>query len=155
LALVTFIATAAFSAFEATFSLFGQERFGLTESSVSVVFIGIGLVLILVQGGMVRPANARFGPLGTLRAALTFHAIGLLILAAAMSWWLLVPSLLLLVLGQGLATPMLSTLVVDRAAHTGRGGALGFQQSAGALARIVGPALGGVLFQHVGVAAPY
>jgi MFS family permease len=155
LALVTFIATSAFSAFEATFSLFGQERFGLNESSVSVVFIGIGLVLILVQGGMVRPANARFGPLGTLRAALTFNAVGLLILAAAMSWWLLVPSLLLLVLGQGLATPMLSTLVVERAAHTRRGGALGFQQSAGALARIVGPVVGGVLFQHVGVAAPY
>jgi DHA1 family tetracycline resistance protein-like MFS transporter len=155
LALVAFIATAAFSAFEATFSLLGERRFDLTESSVFVVFIGIGLMLVAVQGGMVRPFNARFGPVGTLRLALTINAIGLLLLAAATTWLLLVPSLVLLVLGQGLATPTLAALVANRAEEGRRGGALGFQQSAGALARIVGPALGGLLFEHVGVAAPY
>jgi predicted MFS family arabinose efflux permease len=154
-ALVAFIATAAFSAFEATFSLLGQRRFGLTEGSVSVVFIGIGVVLVVVQAGMVRPANARFGSVGALRVALALTAIGLLLLAAATTWWLLVPSLALLVVGQGLATPTLSTLVAGRAHDARRGGALGFQQSAGALARIVGPAMGGILFEHVGVAAPY
>jgi DHA1 family tetracycline resistance protein-like MFS transporter len=155
LALVAFIATAAFSAFEATFSLLGERRFNLTESSVFVVFIGIGLVLVAVQGGMVRPFNARFGSAGTLRLALTINAIGLLLLAAATTWLLLIPSLLLLVLGQGLATPTLAALVANRAEEGRRGGALGFQQSAGALARIVGPAMGGLLFEHVGVAAPY
>jgi multidrug resistance protein len=155
LALVAFIATAAFSAFEATFSLLGERRFDLTESSVFAVFIGIGLLLVAVQGGMVRPVNARFGPAGALRLALSLLAVGLLLLAAATTWLLLVPSLVLLVLGQGLATPTLAALVANRADEGRRGGALGFQQSAGALARIVGPALGGVLFQHVGVAAPY
>src|SRR5205823_1256573 len=86
LALVAFIATAAFSAFEATFSLLGQRRFDLTESSVFVVFIGIGLVLVAVQGGMVRPLNARFGPAGALRLPLSLLAIGLLLLAAATTW---------------------------------------------------------------------
>jgi DHA1 family tetracycline resistance protein-like MFS transporter len=155
LALVAFIATAAFSAFEATFSLFGQRRFDLTEGSVSVVFVGIGVVLVAVQAGMVRPVNARFGSVAALRVALALVAIGLLLLAAATTWLLLVPALALLVVGQGLATPTLSTLVADRAHDARRGGALGFQQSAGALARIVGPAMGGILFEHVGVAAPY
>jgi multidrug resistance protein len=155
LALVAFIATAAFSAFEATFSLLGQRRFDLTEGSVSVVFVGIGIVLVAVQGGLVRPANARFGSVGALRMALGLLAVGLVLLAAATAWWLLVPSLLLLVVGQGLATPTMSTLVAGRAHDARRGGALGFQQSAGALARIVGPAMGGILFEHVGVAAPY
>src|SRR5436190_185468 len=155
LAIVAFIATAAFSAFEATFSLLGQRRFGLTEGSVSVVFIGIGTLLVAVQGGLVRPANARFGSVGALRVALGLLAVGLVLLAAATTWWLLVPSLALLVVGQGLATPTMSTLVAGRAHDARRGGALGFQQSAGALARIVGPAMGGILFEHVGVAAPY
>jgi multidrug resistance protein len=155
LALVAFISTAAFSAFEATFSLLGERRFDLTESSVFAVFIGIGLLLVAVQGGMVRPVNVRFGPAGALRLALSLLAVGLLLLAAATTWLLLVPALVLLVLGQGLATPTLAALVANRADEGRRGGALGFQQSAGALARIVGPALGGVLFQHVGVAAPY
>jgi multidrug resistance protein len=155
LALVAFMATAAFSAFEATFSLLGERRFDLTESSVFAVFIGIGLLLIAVQGGLVRPFNARFGPAGTVRLALTVNAIGLLLLAAATTWLLLVPALVLLVVGQGLVTPTLATLVANRAEDGRRGGALGFQQSAGALARIVGPALGGALFEHVGTAAPY
>jgi multidrug resistance protein len=155
LALVAFIATAAFSAFEATFSLFGQRRFDLTEGSVFVVFIGIGALLIVVQGGMVRPVNRRFGSVTALRVALTLNALGLLALAFTTTWLLLIPALVLLVVGQGLATPTLATLVAGRAHDRRRGGALGVQQSAGALARIVGPVLGGVLFQHVGVAAPY
>lgn len=155
LALVAFIATAAFSAFEATFSLLGQSRFDLTEGSVFVVFIGIGVLLVVVQGGMIRPINARFGSVNALRFALGLNAIGLLLLAAATTWLLLIPALALLVVGQGLATPTLATLVADRAQDARRGGALGFQQSAGALARIVGPAMGGILFEYVGVAAPY
>jgi MFS family permease len=37
----------------------------------------------------------------------------------------------------------------------GRGSALGLQQSAGALGRIIGPLLAGVLFGRVAVGAPY
>jgi DHA1 family tetracycline resistance protein-like MFS transporter len=119
------------------------------------VFVGIGVLLVAVQGGMVRPVNARFGSVVALRVALGLTAIGLLLLAASTTWLLLVPALALLVVGQGLATPTMATLVADRAHDARRGGALGFQQSAGALARIVGPAMGGILFEHVGVAAPY
>jgi MFS family permease len=59
------------------------------------------------------------------------------------------------VIGQGLAMPSISALVADRAHDERRGGALGIRQSAGALARIVGPIVGGILFEHVGIAAPY
>jgi len=36
-----------------------------------------------------------------------------------------------------------------------RGTWLGWQQSAGGLARVLGPIAAGVLFQHVGFGAPY
>jgi DHA1 family tetracycline resistance protein-like MFS transporter len=36
-----------------------------------------------------------------------------------------------------------------------RGGALGFQQAAGGLARVVGPLAGGFAFQRIGVPVPY
>jgi predicted MFS family arabinose efflux permease len=35
------------------------------------------------------------------------------------------------------------------------GSVLGVQQSANGLARVVGPLVGGFLFEHVGVASPY
>ena len=51
LAILGFLTTFAFVAFEATFSLFGSARFDLTEGSTAVVFLGIGLVLVAVQAG--------------------------------------------------------------------------------------------------------
>ena len=93
LALVAFVATVAFSAFEATFSLFGKERFGLREGSTSAVFVGIGLLLVAVQVGLVRRVAPRYGGLRTLRAGLVANAVGLLLLAAATDWVVLVPCL--------------------------------------------------------------
>jgi DHA1 family tetracycline resistance protein-like MFS transporter len=51
--------------------------------------------------------------------------------------------------------PTLSNATVETVGADGRGSALGLQQSAGALGRIIGPLLAGVLFGRVAVGAPY
>jgi MFS family permease len=152
---IAFLATAAFAGFEATFSLLGERRFDLTEGSTAAVFVLIGLLLVAVQGGLVRPVTDRFGLHRTLRGGLALTTAGLAVLAVARSWPVLLAALALLVLGQGLTTPTLTSVVADRAPEDARGSVLGVQQSAGALARIVGPALAGALFGHVGIPAPY
>lgn len=155
LAVVGFLVTCAFSGFESTFALFADRRFDLTETSVAVVFVGIGIVLVVVQGGLIGRVSPRLGGARTLRVAIVANALGMVLLAASTSWWVLVPALLCLTVGQGMAIPSLTTLVVERAPIERRGEALGFQQSATALARIGGPALGGALFEHAGVPWPY
>jgi MFS transporter, DHA1 family, tetracycline resistance protein len=155
LAAVAFLATAAFAGFEATFSLLGQRRFGLTEGTVAPVFVAIGLALVAVQAGLVQPVTHRLGGPTTLRAGLSCTAVGLGVLAFALTWPLLVLALALLVVGQGLTTPTLTSIVANRSRDASRGRSLGRQQSAASLARIVGPVLAGALFQHVGVWAPY
>ena len=81
--------------------------------------------------------------------------------APAMCWrlrgrWVgLAVALIALVAGQGLFGPSLSAATVEAAGPDARGAALGLQQSAGALGRIVGPLLAGTLFGRVSVAAPY
>ncbi|NBO53243.1 MAG: MFS transporter [Actinobacteria bacterium] len=107
-AAIGFISTAAFSGFEATFSLFGGERFN-----------------------------------------------GLAVLATAQQWVVLGVALALLAIGQGLASPSITTLVVDAAGEQRRGEALGYQQSANALARIIGPAFAGLLFDRISTGTPY
>lgn len=151
---VAFTSLVAFSAFEATFSLLGEDRFDLTLGSTGLLFAAIGIVLVIVQGGLIHPVVTRFGEVPTLRLGLGLNVVGLVILAVATSWPALLLALLLLVTGQGFVTPTLSSVVAGRARADRRGTALGFQQSAGGLARVVGPALGGLLFQHVGVGAP-
>jgi len=145
----------AFSAFEATFALFGERRLGFGLASTGGVFTGIGLVLVVVEGGLVHPAVRRLGEIRALRLALAMNAVGLVLLAAVHSWWVLVPALTALVVGQGLATPSLTAATASVAPEGRRGGILGLQQSAGGLARVVGPLLGGLAFQHIGVPAPY
>jgi len=155
LLLVAFISLVAFSAFEVTFPLFGHERLGFELSSTAGVFIAIGLLLAAVQASLVHPTVRRFGEAGTLRLGLLTNAVGLLVLAAVHSWWLLVPALVALVVGQGLAMPAMTAAFAGSAEAGRTGGVLGVQQSANGLARVVGPLVGGLLFEHVGIAAPY
>lgn len=156
LLVTSFLGLVAFSAFEATFSLLADERFGLSESSTYAVFFAIGIVLVVVQGGAVHTVVARLGEAASVRLGLATNAVGLLLLAPPEGgWWLLVPALLLLCVGQGVLAPTLASLVAARAGRERTGGALGVQQAAGGLARVTGPALGGVLFEHVSAAAPY
>ena len=144
----------AFSGFEATFSLLTEHRFGLKLSGTGAVFTVIGLALVVVQVSIIGRVNDRLGESGTLRVGLACNAAGLIVLAVDGGWATLVPALALLVLGQGLITPTLSSAVAGRAGGE-RGTWLGWQQSAGGLARVLGPVLAGVLFQQVGFGAPY
>jgi MFS family permease len=155
LAAAGFLATAAFAGFESTFSLFGARRFHLTLGSAAVVFVGIGIALVIVQGALVGKVTARLGARRAYVGGIAVCGLGLAVLAGATVWVVLVVALGLLVLGQGIATPTLTSLVVDRARADRRGEALGFQQSAGSLARIAGPAAAGLLFDRAGVAWPY
>jgi MFS transporter, DHA1 family, tetracycline resistance protein len=154
-AIVGFISTAAFSAFEATFSLFGKRRFDLTLASASAVFLGIGLVLVVVQGALIHPLTAKYGSWKLLTGGMVTIAAGLGLFASAKNWPVFILALFLLSVGSGVGGPSMLALVGEAAGSAKRGEALGFQQSASSLGRILGPLTGGVLFEHAGVPWPY
>ncbi|MGF1665611.1 MAG: MFS transporter [Acidimicrobiia bacterium] len=152
--ILTFVAITAFSAFEATFALLADERLAITESGIALVFAGLGLVLVAVQGGMIGPITRRLGETSAIRLGLVLNTIGLAAISTADTWALLVPGLVVLALGQGIITPTLSSAVAGSTTPDRAGSALGFQQSAGGLARVAGPLMGGALFA-VSSPAPY
>ena len=61
----------------------------------------------------------------------------------------------LIAFGNGLCTPTLPAFVSRRAGANSQGVTLGSLQSASALARVLGPAAGGVLYQALNPSAPY
>ncbi|MCP5025288.1 MAG: MFS transporter [Actinomycetia bacterium] len=152
---IAFLATSAFSGFEATFSLLADRRFGLSPSGVAVLFVAIGLLLSLVQGGLVGPVTKMAGVTRTLLFGLGTVAVGLVLLAVDGGWATTAPALGLLVLGQGLASPALSARVGAVAGHAKRGVVYGWQQASSAGARAVGPLLAGVLFEWSGPGSTY
>lgn len=154
LAFVGFVTVLAFTAFESTFSLLGSARFDLTEGSSAAVFLFVGVVLVAMQGGAYGRLAERWGVGVVLRNGLGLLVVGLVVLSVATSWGLLFGSLAMLAVGQGCASPAITTMVADHAPADQRGRAMGFQQSAYAVARVIGPPLAGLLFDHVGVGSP-
>lgn len=155
LAFVGLMAIIAFSGFEATFSLLAGNRFDLTEAGIAAIFVGVGIVLVTVQATLIQPVVSVLGIGGSMRFGLTANVLGLAVLWRAETWLLLIVSLVLLTVGQGLVSPNLSALVASKVHQDRRGEALGFQQSANALGRVLGPACAGVLYDRVSIGAPY
>lgn len=151
---LTFIGVTAFSAFEATLALLGNRRLGMSQSTVAAVFAGVGVVLVATQAGLVGPVSRRLGERGLIRLGLFLNVGGFALLSIAADWILLGLALVLLAVGQGLITPGLASAMSTVVPGQRVGTALGYQQSAGGLARVVGPVLGGVLFAS-GTGLPY
>ena len=74
---------------------------------------------------------------------------------AAASWGAIYGCAFGLACGLGLSQPSVASLISKAAAVDAQGGTLGISQSASSFARVVGPLLGGWLFQEVAPGSPY
>lgn len=151
---VGFGAVTAFSAFEATFALLASDRLRATESTVAFVFAAIGVVLVTTQGGLIGPVTSRLGESNVIRVGQMLDLAGFVVIAVSTDWLPLAIGLALLAFGQALLTPALSSAVAAATGPRRAGLALGYQQSAGGLARVIGPLLGGLLYA-IDIPVPY
>jgi MFS family permease len=83
LVLVFFLSVLAFSAMEATFALIAAHRYALGAQHVFVVFGFIGVVVVVVQGGLIGPLTRRYGEKALLVAGLLLQAVGLVAIVYA------------------------------------------------------------------------
>lgn len=141
-----FLVTAAFAVIQPTLSLLGAERFSLDARQVGYLFAFLGLVSAVIQGGLVRRIAPRLGEARLIRLSAVPFALGMLLIAMAGSIPILLVALALLAVGYGGALPSVLALVSRSAPRDMQGGVLGIGQSVGSLARIVGPATAGALY---------
>ncbi len=153
--LLSFLFTVAFSSMHPTFPLFAAERFGLEEREVGYLFAFLGLVSAIMQGGIVRLVAPRVGEVALIRSCSVFFVAGLLLIGLAPSIPALLAGLTLLAVGFGGTLPSVVSLISRFTPADLQGGSLGVGQSVGALARICGPLIAGLAFDHLGVAWPY
>jgi MFS family permease len=142
--LAMFAVTFAFVGMETTFALLARDRFGLGPAGLGVVFAGVGVVMVIVQGGLVGRLTDRYGDAPVAVTGAVLLGLGLVLLPfvpAGLGY----PALGLLAVGQGLLSPTIAALI---ARNGGRhlGGLLGVGQSAAAAARAVGPLVAGIAF---------
>jgi DHA1 family tetracycline resistance protein-like MFS transporter len=136
-------------------ALLTKERLGWGQSEVGNVFALFGVVMLVVQGGLIGWIARTFGQVRVVAAGALLSAAGLLTIALSYHFAPLLTGLTLLALGLGVTQPMLSSIASEYAGREQRGAVLGFAQSSGGLARTLGPVLSGYLFEGIGAGAPF
>lgn len=148
-----FVVTLGFSNMEGVFALFCQDRFGFDQVRVGRLFALVGVVMVVVQGVLVRRLVPRLGERRMLFLGMALMGAGLVAMALCRTVPELILGLIVMSAGSGLHSPSLSSLI-SREAGRQQGGVLGVSQALGALGRICGPLLGTFSFR-LGTSVPY
>lgn len=145
----------AMSTMESVFSLWANDVFRLGPSSIGVVFFVMGGIQAFIQGALMGVLTRRVGEKRVALGSGILLVLGLGVLAAATARWHLWLGVVVFSLGVGLMGPALSSLVSRTAGPSEHGSVMGWFQSAGAVGRIIGPGLSGILYAQAGFAAPF
>ena len=155
LLVIFFLSTFAFSIFESTFALFLSDRLSLDMKHVTYIFVFVGILAAIVQGGLIGRLVKRFGERRLILVGGLLLIPGYLSLLAAHSVLGLMVYLVPLALGVGLTGPSLSSLISRLSTAEEQGGILGVSQSMASFARITGPFWGVFAYERFGLASPY
>jgi DHA1 family tetracycline resistance protein-like MFS transporter len=146
---VWFLSMFAFVMMESVFALFLNDRFGFKERGVGLTFMLAGVMIIIIQGGLI-------GRLKDLVGEWSMAIIGPLAFTAAMLLYVQVafaPVVMVLVIavifnaiGRSLHTPAMSSLVAHHSPMGKEGAAFGLFHGMGSLARMIGPAIAGAIY---------
>lgn len=136
-------------------ALLTNARLAWTQTEIGHVFGLFGLVMLIVQGGLIGRLTRAWGSIPLVIGGSLVSMVGLTMIALSHHALPLVVGLALLALGLGVVNPSLSAIAADAAGSGRQGTVLGFAQSAGGLARTLGPLLGGLLFARVAAGAPF
>ena len=144
-----FVATFAFTQFEVTLSLLTRDALNLSARQNFYLFTYLGVMLCLVQGLLVRSLVPRAGEVRLIIIGIVLMGAGLWLtslVAEHRSVTGLILIIPLLVCGFSFVTPSSQALISRRSDPRRQGEIMGVNQSASAMARILGPVIGNVLF---------
>ena len=153
---IYFLFVVAFSIMTASFALFTMYRFGYDPVHNGYIFMYVGIIGALIQGGLIGRLAKRFGELPLVITGAFCFALALLaipLMSPGMGLVALLGVGGLFGVGNSLATPSLQTLASKSAGAGEQGGVLGVVQSVASLARAVGPSLAAwLIYSAVSVA---
>ncbi len=140
----------AFSGLEMTYALYASDAFEMSEQQVGFLFMFMGTMGALVQGGFMRRASGRYRETSLI-------LVGLSLLTAGFSLFVIAPDLgivallvasALIAVGNGFTQPSISAYVSRLASAERQGEVLSTNQSMSSLGRVFGPTLAGFLYTH-------
>lgn len=148
--LLNFLFIAAFSMMQVSSILLWENEYGISKKGVGWIFAFIGFVSSIVQGGLLGKISQRFNDRTLLYTGWVLMVFGLGLLPFIPSnffWVLTLLCCATLAFANACISPVFMSLISKRTAAANQGRIMGTFQSYGALARIIGPVIGGGLYQ--------
>ena len=152
---IALLAMTGFAIMEGTYSLLANARFGLGQREVGFLFMFIGILIVLYQGGLVRMVAKRIPERGALLAGLALMACALPFIPYAPWKWPFILVMVPLAWGSGMNTTATSALASQITPADEQGGLFGVLSAMSGVGRILGPLVGTFVFARFGFAASY
>lgn len=152
---VSLLAMVGFAMMEGTFALLVHERFGFHQREVGFLFAGIGVLLVIYQGGLVRVVAKRIPERAALIGGLVLMGVALPFMPKAPWMW---PFLLLLIplsWGSGMGNTAGTALASQLTPPEDQGSLFGVLNAMTGMGRIIGPAVGTFLLARWGGQTTY
>lgn len=150
-----FLAGLAMSCIEAVLVFFVGDRFGWGPDKVSYGFAYVGIIIIMTQGFLVRRLVPILGERKMVVLGLSFFSLGALGIAFSESLISMTVTMTLFSIGNGFNNPSILGSISLASGESEQGESLGVAQGLSSLGRILGPILGGKLFDSVAPQAPF
>jgi DHA1 family tetracycline resistance protein-like MFS transporter len=145
---IYFLFVVAFSVMTSSFALFTMFRYGYDAHSTGWLFVYVGLIGAVIQGGLIGRLVKRFGESNLIVAGAFLFSLSLLAIPFTGPQSGLLTLLVVggvFGIGNSLATPSLTGLASKSVGAGEQGGVLGVTQSTASLARTVGPLIASAL----------
>jgi MFS transporter, DHA1 family, tetracycline resistance protein len=151
---IYFLGTFAFTSFESTLPLLLNAKLSFDEEHVGYVFAFCGIMAAMVQGGGIGRLVKSFGERRLIGASLIVVAISLVLMPLANTLATLLGALAVFAIGSGINRAPTMGLISQLSPADEQGTTLGVAQSAGTLARVLGPTVATTLYD-LWLPAPY
>jgi MFS transporter, DHA1 family, tetracycline resistance protein len=147
LAAVAFFSYLAHAVLPSVSVLYMGYRYGWGTATVGLTLAGVGVAVMIVQGGLIRPVTARLGLRPTLLVGLLCGTIGFSVYGMAPEGWIFCLGIPVMAFW-GLAGPAAQALMSRRVSGSEQGQLQGAIASINGLTGLIGPALFTQSFAH-------
>ena len=145
---VYFLSSIAMNQMEAVFAFYMMDRFAYDAMHVAYILAMMALIMVVIQGGMIRPLTQKYGETVLLISGGLILALSFLALPHSPTVALLLLPLAFSAVGRGISQPSFMSLVSKKAPSHMRGAVMGTFQASASLGRVIGPIIAGVLYDH-------
>jgi len=143
--IIIFISSFGLASIESLFSLFVDKKFQFTSKDIAILVTGSGLLGAITQLLLFERLTKKIGEIALIRYSLLLSATFAFIMTVINAYWMILLTTCILFVGFDLIRPALSTYL-SKVAGNEQGFVGGMNSTFSSLGYIVGPIIGGILY---------